>query len=53
MARRPRVVSFLLMIFRAIAAPLPAFLITFANASLFGAFWGGVLSSSAMVGAAL
>lgn len=48
------VVSFLLMIFQAIAAPLPAFLITFANASLFGAFWGGLLSwSSAMVGAAL
>lgn len=34
------VVSFLLMILQAIAAPLPAFLITFANASLFGAFWG-------------
>ncbi|MEN1656075.1 hypothetical protein, partial [Pseudomonas aeruginosa] len=33
------VVSFLLMILQAIAAPLPAFLITFANASLFGAFW--------------
>lgn len=48
------VVSFLLMIFQAIAAPLPAFLITFANASLFGAFWGGVLSwSSAMVGAGI
>lgn len=47
-------VSFLLMIFQAIAAPLPAFLITFANASLFGAFWGGVLSwSSAMVGAGI
>ena len=29
------VVSFLLMILQAIAAPLPAFLITFANASLF------------------
>lgn len=38
------VVSFLLMILQAIAAPLPAFLITFANASLFGAFWGGSLS---------
>lgn len=38
------VVSFLLMILQAIAAPLPAFLITFANASLFGAFWGGLLS---------
>jgi uncharacterized membrane protein YdjX (TVP38/TMEM64 family) len=35
-------------------APLPAFLITFANASLFGAFWGGALSwFSAMAGAAL
>lgn len=48
------VVSFFLMILQAIVAPLPAFLITFANASLFGAFWGGVLSwSSAMAGAAL
>ena len=37
-------VSFVLMIFQAVAAPLPAFLITFANASLFGAFWGAVLS---------
>ena len=35
-------VSFVLMIFQAVAAPLPAFLITFANASLFGAFWGGI-----------
>lgn len=48
------VVSFFLMILQAIAAPLPAFLITFANASLFGAFWGGVLSwTSSMAGAAL
>jgi Uncharacterized conserved protein len=47
-------VSFCLMILQAIIAPLPAFVITFANASLFGAFWGGLLSwSSAMVGAAL
>ena len=39
---------------QAIIAPLPAFLITFANASLFGAFWGGALSwVSAMAGAAL
>lgn len=29
-------ISFLLMIFQSIAAPLPAFLITFANANLFG-----------------
>lgn len=48
------VVSFLLMIFQSVVAPLPAFLITFANASLFGAFWGGALSwVSAMAGAAL
>lgn len=48
------VVSFCLMILQAIIAPLPAFVITFANASLFGAFWGGVLSwTSAMAGAAL
>ncbi len=48
------VVSFLLMILQAIAAPLPAFLITFANASLFGALWGGLLSwTSSMAGAAL
>ncbi|NDO80186.1 hypothetical protein CJP72_05160 [Citrobacter sp. NCU1] len=48
------VVSFILMILQAIAAPLPAFLITFANASLFGAFWGALLSwTSAMAGAAL
>lgn len=38
------VISFLLMIFQAIAAPLPAFLITFANAALFGWIWGAVLS---------
>lgn len=29
-------VSFFLMIFQSVAAPLPAFLITFANANLFG-----------------
>lgn len=42
------------MILQAIVAPLPAFLITLANAALFGAFWGGALSwFSAMVGAGL
>ncbi len=42
------------MILRAIVAPLPAFLITTANAALFGAFWGGALSwFSAMAGAGL
>lgn len=47
-------VSFGLMIFQSIAAPLPAFLITFANANLFG-WWQGALLSwiSAMAGAAL
>ncbi len=46
------VVSFLLMVFQSVAAPLPAFLITFANASLFGWAKGAALSwSSAMVGA--
>ena len=48
------VISFFLMIFQAVAAPLPAFLITFANAGLFGWIWGALLSwASAMAGAAL
>lgn len=48
------VISFLLMIFQSVAAPLPAFLITFANASIFGWVKGAALSwSSAMVGAIL
>ena len=48
------VVSGALMVLQSIAAPLPAFVITFANGLLFGAFWGAVLSwSSAMVGAAV
>lgn len=47
-------VSFLLMILQSIAAPLPAFLLTFANANLFGWWKGAVLSwSSAMAGAAV
>lgn len=48
------IVSFLLMIFQALAAPLPAFLITFANAALFGWVFGAMLSwFSALVGAIL
>lgn len=48
------IVSFLLMIFQSVAAPLPAFLITFANANLFGWWQGAILSwTSAMAGAAL
>ena len=47
-------VSFLLMIFQSVAAPLPAFLLTLANANLFGWWQGAVLSwSSAMAGAAV
>jgi uncharacterized membrane protein YdjX (TVP38/TMEM64 family) len=48
------VVSFLLMVFQSVVAPLPAFLITFANAALFGWVKGALLSwTSAMAGAAL
>ena len=47
------VVSALLMIFQSVIAPLPAFLITFANGTLFGFWWGSLLSwSSSMIGAA-
>lgn len=45
-------VSFALMVFSAILAPLPAFLITVSNAAIFGWWQGAILSwSSAMVGA--
>lgn len=48
------VVSFMLMVLQSLIAPIPAFIITFANAGLFGWVWGAVLSwSSAMAGAAL
>lgn len=48
------VISFLLMLLQSVAAPLPAFLITFSNAALFGWVKGAILSwSSAMAGAAL
>jgi uncharacterized membrane protein YdjX (TVP38/TMEM64 family) len=46
-------ISFLLMVFQSLAAPLPAFLITFANAAIFGWIGGATLSwTSSMVGAA-
>jgi uncharacterized membrane protein YdjX (TVP38/TMEM64 family) len=46
------IVSFMLMIFQSIAAPLPAFVLTFANAGLFGWIKGAILSwSSALAGA--
>ncbi|MCC0639361.1 TVP38/TMEM64 family protein [Clostridioides sp. ES-W-0017-02] len=48
------IISFALMILQSIAAPLPAFLITFANAALFGWVNGAILSwISAMAGAAI
>ena len=46
--------SFLLMVFSSLIAPLPAFLITFSNAAIFGWWQGALLSwSSAMAGSAL
>jgi uncharacterized membrane protein YdjX (TVP38/TMEM64 family) len=46
------VVSAFLMVFQSIIAPLPAFVITFANGLLFGWGFGAILSwSSAMLGA--
>lgn len=48
------VVSILLMMFQSIAAPLPAFVITFANAWVFGWAWGALISwSGAMMGAVM
>ena len=47
-------ISALMMILQAIAAPLPAFIITFANAAIFGWWQGALLSwSSSMAAAAL
>lgn len=47
-------VSFCLMVFSSVLAPLPAFLITVSNAAIFGWWQGAILSwSSAMVGAGL
>lgn len=48
------VISFCLMILQSVAAPIPAFLITFANAAVFGWWQGTILSwCSAMAGAAV
>ncbi|WP_270507045.1 TVP38/TMEM64 family protein [Paraclostridium sordellii] len=47
-------VSFILMILQSVIAPIPAFIITFANAGLFGWINGAILSwISSMVGATL
>ena len=46
--------SFFLMVFQSIMAPIPAFLITFANAAIFGWWQGAILSwTSSMAGAAV
>lgn len=42
------VVSAALMVLQSVAAPIPAFLLTFANGVLFGWFWGAALSWSGM-----
>lgn len=48
------IISILLMILQSVAAPIPAFLITLANAAVFGWVWGAVISwAGAMLGAAL
>ncbi len=44
------IVSTMLMVLQALVAPLPAFVLAFANGLAFGAFWGGMLS---LVGASL
>ena len=47
-------ISFALMVLQSIVAPLPAFVLTFANANIFGWWQGAILSwSSAMAGAAV
>lgn len=48
------IISIALMIFQSVLAPLPAFLITFANAWIYGWAWGAVISwTGAMAGAVL
>ena len=48
------VVSALIMVFQGLAAPLPAFVVAFANGLAFGTLWGGMLSlASATLAAAL
>lgn len=48
------IISMALMVLQALAAPLPAFVITFANAWVFGWVWGAVYSwTGAMIGASI
>jgi len=52
--KQAAIISFLLMLLQSVVAPIPAVLITLANAAIFGWVKGAILSwSSAMVGAAL
>lgn len=52
--KQAAIISFLLMILQSVIAPIPAVMITLANAAIFGWVKGAILSwSSAMVGAAL
>ncbi len=47
-------ISFAMMILQSVAAPIPAFVVTFANAAIWGWWKGAILSwTSAMAGAAL
>jgi uncharacterized membrane protein YdjX (TVP38/TMEM64 family) len=46
------IVSLGLMVFQALAAPIPSFLVSFANGMAFGVFWGWVLSVTGHVLAA-
>lgn len=47
-------ISFLMMILQSVAAPIPAFVVTFANAAIWGWQKGAIISwTSAMAGAAL
>jgi uncharacterized membrane protein YdjX (TVP38/TMEM64 family) len=47
-------ISFVLMILQSVIAPLPAFVLSFANAAVFGWAWGALLSwTSSLAGAVL
>ena len=47
-------ISLLLMVLQSLVAPLPAFLLAFANGLAFGVFWGGLLTFvSALLAAAI
>jgi uncharacterized membrane protein YdjX (TVP38/TMEM64 family) len=47
------IASLVLMIFQALAAPVPGFLIVFANGLAYGVLWGGLLSLSGQLLAAV